>query len=111
MRVPVDQEIKSQRALRRNIFKHRIHHKIDFVVNAVFENVSAQSSLTFDFLINWDSHIKQLEGASPYVLTVLQLDESADPAQVEMKLNRFLQTRLNKNDPEKITVGLMPYGD
>lgn len=89
----------------------RYENKIDFVINAVFENVSAQSSLTFDFLINWDSRIKQLEGASPYTLTVLQLEESANPAQVEIKLNNFLQRRLDKNDPEKITVGLWPYGD
>jgi ABC-type antimicrobial peptide transport system permease subunit len=89
----------------------RYENRIDFVVNAVFENVPARSSLTFDFLINWDSQMKQLEGASPYVLTMLQLKESADPAQVETKLNRFLQTRQDKNDPEKVTVGLWRYGD
>jgi ABC-type antimicrobial peptide transport system permease subunit len=89
----------------------RYENKIDFVVNAVFENVAAQSSLTFDFLINWDSQMKQLEWASPYSLTVLQLKESADIRQVERKLNQFLQSRMDKNDPEKITVGLVPYGD
>lgn len=89
----------------------RYENKIDFVVNAVFENVTAQSSLTFDFLINWDSQMKQLEWASPYVLTVFQLDESANVAQVENKLNQFVQSRMDKNDPEKITVGLIPYGD
>jgi ABC-type antimicrobial peptide transport system permease subunit len=89
----------------------RYENKIDFVVNAVFENVSAQSSLSFDFLINWDSQIKQLEWASPNDLTVLQIDETADLAQVERGLNHFLQSRLDKNDPEKITVGLKPYGD
>lgn len=89
----------------------RYENKFDFVVNAVFENITAQSSLKFDFLINWDSQMKQLEAASPNVLTVLQLNESADIAQVESKLNQFLQSRLNKDDPEKITVGLIPYGD
>lgn len=89
----------------------RYENKIDFVVTAVFENVSTQSSLTFDFLINWDSQMKQLEWASPHVLTVLQLEESADIDLVESKLNQFLQSRMDKNDAEKITVGLLPYGD
>jgi putative ABC transport system permease protein len=89
----------------------RYENKLDFVVNAVFENVSSQSSLTFDFLINWDSQMKQLDWASPIALTVLQLEESADVALVESKLNQFLQSRLDKNDPEKITVGLAPYGN
>jgi ABC-type antimicrobial peptide transport system permease subunit len=89
----------------------RYENKIDFIVNAVFENVSAKSSLSFDFLINWDSQIKQLEWASPYSLTIFQLEESADIAQVENKLNKFLEARMDKNDPEKITVGLFPYGD
>lgn len=97
-----------QEAIGKNI---RYENKIDFVVNAVFENVSPESSLTFDFLMNWDSQMKQLEWASPYALTVLQLEESADIAQVESKLNQFLQSRLDKNDPEKITVGLLPYRD
>ena len=89
----------------------RYENKIDFVVNAVFENVSQQSSLKFDFLINWESQIKQLDWSSHYVLTTLQLDESADLSQVEVKLNRFLQSRLDKNNPEKITLGLRPYGE
>jgi putative ABC transport system permease protein len=89
----------------------RYENKIDFVVNAVFENVSSQSSLTFDFLINWDSQIKQLEWSSPYVLTVFQLGESANITQVEKRLNRLLQSRKDKNDTEKVTVGLIPYGD
>jgi len=89
----------------------RYENKIDFVVNAVFENVSAQSSLSFDFLINWDSQMKQLEGASPYSLTIFQLTELADVNHVEKELNLFLQSRMDKNDPEKITVGLIPYGD
>ncbi len=89
----------------------RYENRLDFIVNAVFENVTAQSSLTFDFLINWDSQMKRLEWASPYVLTVLQLDESVNVVQVEDKLNQFVQSRMDKNDPEKITVGLIPYGD
>lgn len=89
----------------------RYENKIDFVVNAVFENVGPQSSLTFDFLINWECQIKKLDFASSVILTTLELDESANVEQVESKLNRFLLSRRDKNDPEKITVGLRPFGD
>jgi putative ABC transport system permease protein len=89
----------------------RYENKFDYVVNAVFENITPQSSLTFDFLINWDSNLKQLEQASSVTLTTLQLDELADIARVEIKLNRFLQSRRDKNDPEKISLGLRPYGE
>ncbi len=89
----------------------RYENKIDFTVNAVFEDVSSQSSLAFDFLINWDSQMKQLEWASSVVLTTLQLDESTNLSQVEEKLNRFLQSKRNKNDPEIVSIGLRPYGE
>ncbi len=97
-----------QNAIGKNL---RYENKIDFVVNAVFENTSPLSSLTFDFLINWESQIKQLDWASPVVLTTLQLDESTDISQAEVKLNRFLKSKRNKNDPEIVTVGLRPFGD
>jgi putative ABC transport system permease protein len=89
----------------------RYENNIDFVVNAVFENITAQSSITFDFLINWESQIKQLAWSSHSVLTTLQLDESTDIVQVEEKLNHLLQSRIDKNNPEKITLGLLPYGE
>ncbi|HLZ16277.1 MAG TPA: FtsX-like permease family protein, partial [Cyclobacteriaceae bacterium] len=89
----------------------RYENKIDFTVNAVFENITPQSSLTFDFLINWESQIKQLDWASPVVLTTLQIHESANISATETKLNRYLQSKRAKNDPEIVTVGLRPFGD
>jgi putative ABC transport system permease protein len=89
----------------------RYENSIDFVVNAVFDDITAQSSLTFDFLINWESQMKQVNWSSHYVLTMLQLDESSDVAQVEAKLNRLLQSRVDKNSTEKVTLGLRPYGE
>ena len=35
----------------------RYENRLDFMVTAVFENVPAQSSLKFDFLINWESQM------------------------------------------------------
>lgn len=89
----------------------RYESRLDFIVKAVFENVTPQSSLSFDFLINWESQIKQLDLASPVILTTLLLDEPADVAQVEIKLNRFLKARLPQNSSEEVTLGLKPFGD
>jgi putative ABC transport system permease protein len=90
----------------------RYENRIDFVVNAVFENVTPQSSLQFEFLINWGSQLKQLEWASPIILTTLQLEENANIEEVETKLNRFLQLRLSMNkNTTKLALGLRPYRD
>ncbi|MBA4053511.1 MAG: hypothetical protein C0490_02250 [Marivirga sp.] len=91
----------------------RYENRLDFVVTAVFENVPTQSSLKFDFLINWESQMTpgRLDWASGNMLTTIQLDEHADIHVVETKINRFMQSRLDKNDPRKITLGLQPFHD
>jgi putative ABC transport system permease protein len=97
-----------QEALGKSI---RFENRLDFVINAVYENISPQSSWQFEFLIDWDAQIKRLDWSSHLILTTFLLTESADPIQVEEKLNRFLQIRSDKNAPEKITLGLKPFGD
>ena len=97
-----------QEAIGKNM---RYENKFDFVVNAVFEDIPANSTLQFDFLVNWESHVKRLEIASPKTLAVLQLAEGADPKQVEEKLNRLISSRFDKNATFKETVGLQPYRD
>jgi ABC-type antimicrobial peptide transport system permease subunit len=89
----------------------RYENKIDFVVTAVFENVPVQSSLKFDFLINWESHMTRMEWASGNFLTTLQISENADLKKVEEKMNRFFKPYLDKNDPRKIRLGLQPFRD
>lgn len=89
----------------------RYENRIDFVVTVVFENVPVHSSLKFDFLINWESQLSRLDWASGNFLTTLQLRENADIAQVEAKINRFMQSQLDKNDPRKVTLGLQPFRD
>lgn len=53
----------------------------------------------------------RLDWASGNVLTTLQLHEGADAKSVEAKINRFVQTQLDKNEPFKIELGLQPYRD
>ncbi len=89
----------------------RYENRLDFSITAVFEDVPVQSSLKFDFLINWEMHMTNLNWASPIVLTTLQLSETANVQQVEENINRFLQAHLDKNEPAKIELGLQPFND
>ena len=89
----------------------RYENHIDFMVTAVFENVTAKSSLKFDFLLNWEAQIKLLEWSSNDFQTYLRLADNADAKSVEAKLNRLLQTRLPANPGLKTQVFLQPFGD
>jgi ABC-type lipoprotein release transport system permease subunit len=78
----------------------------------VFENVTPQSSLQFDFLLNWDAQKKRiLEYSSNDFATYLLLAPSADPRRVEASINQFLQPRLDKNAGVRVEVGLQRFGD
>lgn len=89
----------------------RYENQIDFVVTAVIENPTPQSSLRFDFLINFESHLTRLQWASPNVLTVVLLRKGADPYAVEARMNRFLQPFIDPGNATKVSVGLWPYHD
>lgn len=89
----------------------RFENKRDFIVKAVFENLTANSSLRFDFLLNWDAQEKLLEWASGNVYTYLQLNENANPIKVQRQLNQFLEARLDKKVGVKFNVGLQRFGD
>lgn len=89
----------------------RFENKRDFIVKAVFENLTANSSLRFDFLLNWDAQEKLLEWASGNVYTYLQLNENANPIKVQRQLNHFLEARLDKKVGVKFNVGLQRFGD
>ncbi len=92
----------------------RYEDRLDFAVTAVFADVSSRSSLQFDYLINWElQKSQQLEWSSDVILTTVQLQEGADVSQVEDKINRVLQARLdqNENEPVEVTLGLQPFGD
>ncbi len=72
----------------------RLDNRKDFIVTSVFENVGANSSLKFDYLINWLSFLednpwaKKWGNNTPY--TYLQLRADANPALVDKKLTHLL---------------------
>ena len=91
-----------------------IHYenRLDLEITAVFEEVTAKSSLQFDFLINWDLHTSgKLEWASHQILTTIQLAAYADEKTVESKINEFIKLHLDQNESTKIEVGLQPFKD
>ncbi len=90
----------------------RYENRLDFMVTAVFENLPVQSSLTFDFLLNWEVQKKgKVEWSSNGFRTFVQLSANADKNLVETKINRFLQPRLLKEKGVETRVGLQPFGD
>jgi putative ABC transport system permease protein len=89
----------------------RYENKYDFVVSSVFENVTSQSSLKFDFLINWELQKTMLEWSSNNFQTFIQLSDNADPKQVEAKINQYLQPRLDNVKGVQVHVGLQRFGD
>ncbi len=89
----------------------RYENKYNFVVNRVFENLTPQSSLKFDFLLNWELQKTKLEWSSNYFQTYIQLSDNADVKQVEAKINQYLQPRLDKVKGVEVHLGLQRFGD
>ncbi len=89
----------------------RYEDRLEFKITAVFEDIPRQSTLKFDFLINWEAHMTTLEWASNNVLTTLQLSETANVAQVETSINQFMQTHIDPASTMKMEVGLQPFKD
>jgi putative ABC transport system permease protein len=89
----------------------RYENRLNFVVTAVFEDLSRQSSLQFDFLLNWDAQKNELEWASGDFQTYIQLSETADVQKTEAEINHFLQPRLDKKTGVVTQYGLQRFGE
>lgn len=87
-------------------------NRTDFIVSAVFENLTSKSSLKFEFLINWKAQMKTISNwDSNQILTTLQLAKNTDVGQVEQSINRLLEGRLDLPEGQMIEVGLQPFQD
>jgi len=90
----------------------RYENRLNFSVTAVFENIAAQSSLQFDFLLPWAAQeTGLLEYASGNFDTYLRLADNADPVSVAAGLNRLARSRME--EPKGVTeqIGLQHFGD
>lgn len=89
----------------------RYENKYDFVVGSVFEDVTPQSSLKFDFLLSWELQKGMLEWSSNDFNTYIELADNADPKAVEAKINQYLKPRLPVFKGVDVHVGLQRFGD
>jgi putative ABC transport system permease protein len=97
-----------EEALGKNI---RYEDRIDFEITAVFEDVTDVSSLQFDFLINWESHLTRLDWASNNLRTMVQLTNNADIANVEAGMTQVLKPFIDQEETTQVTLGLQPFKD
>ncbi len=73
----------------------RLDNRKDFIVTSVFENVGTNSSIKFDYLINWFSYLednpwaKEWGNNTPY--TYVQLRTDANPELVDQKVRHLLE--------------------
>lgn len=99
----------------------RYENHYDFIVSSVFENVPANSSLQFDFVISWELQNGMLEWSSNNFDTYIQLADNADPKRVEAGINRYVlsnlklpqgfASNLTLPDSAQYHVGLQRFGD
>ena len=96
----------------------RIDNSKNLTVTAVYENQPANVSERFDFLTNWkvftDNNTWALDFGNQGPSTFIQLKPGADPAAVEKKIVRFLDTYAHtdrKTATFIVELGLQPYGD
>lgn len=89
----------------------RYENRLNFIVTAVFENLTKESSLHFDFLLNWEAQKNLLEWSSPETRVHFLLAKNADPVVVEKKLSGFLAGRMDKIPDYETKIGLQRFGD
>lgn len=89
----------------------RFENKLNFLVTGVFENLPKNSSLQFDFLVNWEAQKKLLDFASGDVRSYIQLADNADPEKTAARITQYLNTRSPNQPGVKFQTGLQHFGD
>jgi putative ABC transport system permease protein len=87
----------------------RFNNVKDFKISAVFEDIGSNSSMKFDYLINWQTFLENNEWAKGWGNngpdTFLKLQSTADPVAFEKKIVKFLDN-YNKEQNENWYVQL-----
>jgi ABC-type antimicrobial peptide transport system permease subunit len=92
----------------------RFENRIDLIVTAVFEDITSQSSLQFDYLISWVTQERErIEFASNDIRSYVLLKDNADAMAVETSINRHLKaTGFGiEDDGSTYDIGLQPFGE
>jgi ABC-type antimicrobial peptide transport system permease subunit len=92
----------------------RFENRKDFLISAVFEDVQSNSSLQFDFLLNWEWYIKEVTWLNEWIyrqpLTFIELHPGVDVDALQGKLKNFVKPFLEKSPSSfYLEVGLQPF--
>ncbi|MFT3747595.1 MAG: ABC transporter permease [Agriterribacter sp.] len=90
-----------------------IDTKAEYAVSAVFENLPANSSFQFDFLLPWQVFVKQNKWVNNWgntsPATYVQLKEGAADNKVEAKIKDFIYNYTEKNKSFYVQLALQPF--
>jgi len=90
----------------------RFENRIDMNITAVFEDVTPQSSLQFDYLISWVTQEKErLDLASDDIRSYVLLRNNADVHATQANINRHLKSLGFTMLDGTINIGLQPFGE
>ncbi len=90
----------------------RYENKLNLVVTAVFENIKSNSSMQFDYLLNWELNtLGKINRASNKWVTYVQLEENADRQGISSQVTGFLDERLSEYPNVKVSLGMMPFAE
>src|SRR5258706_4937214 len=94
----------------------RYQNKKDLKISAVFDNVPKNSSVQFDYIINWQTFLENNTWAKDWTNNgppcYIMLRKDADSKTFETKITRFLDKYNKDQTPnDYIRLGIERYGD
>jgi ABC-type antimicrobial peptide transport system permease subunit len=95
----------------------RYNDNRDFRIAAVFENMPAKSTDQFDYILNWQFHLKDIDWLSRWIYrtpkTYLTLRTGTDPSKVEAKIKNFLSSYIaeRKTGGYRLELGLQRFDE
>ena len=89
----------------------RFENSINFTVSAVFEDIPANSTFKFDYLISWEAQRKlHIDGSTNDIRSYIQLEAGTDPRTAEANVNQYLRTQLGPQPKgTEVHAGLQPF--
>lgn len=93
----------------------RVDDKKDFTITAVYEDMPSNSTLQWDYILNWhyiwetETWVQQWDNNGPG--TTLMLRANADPAAVEAKIKNYMDQHLDKNGGWRVELHLQKFSD
>jgi hypothetical protein len=95
----------------------RYNNSEDFKVTAVFDDLPANSSRKFEYLLNWPFMLREVTWLNIWIyrepLTFVELQPNADPVKVQAKIRDFVSAYLTQQNGAgyHLELGLQPYDE